>query len=163
MARPRGPRGSQATRRRGGRPVARDVLERVDHVDATHLAQPVQQLARVLEHHAGLLALLDQLRDELTHSLVAPGEGLRVVVVADVRVLHHVLEVADQCCGRQVGPAGWNQRLVHVQSHGHTATDVGEVDITLVKKNSPTRPPLRQALLLSADVRQPIDVLGDLT
>ena len=44
---------------------------------------------------AGPLAFRDELRNELTHAPVAPLEDGGVVVVSDVRVAHHILQVAD--------------------------------------------------------------------
>ena len=58
----------------------------------------MKQTARIVEHNAGLFALPDELRDELTHSLVAAGEYRRVVIVAAVGIVKHVLEIADDLC-----------------------------------------------------------------
>ena len=53
-----------------------------------HLAQPMQQSSRILQHHPRSLAFLDQFGDELAHALVAPMKNWRVVVVADPGVVH---------------------------------------------------------------------------
>ena len=106
-------------------------LQVVEHVVQAHLAQAVQQGAGVFQHHARLLALVHQLRDELAHALVAPVEDRGVVVVADARVVHHVLEVADDLGGAQVAAAGRDQRLVHVQGDGERALDAAEVNPAL--------------------------------
>ena len=108
--------------------VAGDALEVVEHVVQAHLAHPVEQRARILEHHARLFALVNQLRDELAHALVAPVEHRGVVIVADARVVHHVLEIADDLRGLQVRAAGGNQRLVHVQGDGTGAVDILKIN-----------------------------------
>src|SRR5437867_13052375 len=46
--------------------------ETVDDVVETHRPQAMQQAARIFQHHARLLAFVDQLRNELAHALVAP-------------------------------------------------------------------------------------------
>ena len=143
--------------------VLRDALERVEHVVRAHLAQAVQQRAGVLQHGARLLALADQLRDELAHALVAPLEHRRVVVITDVLVVHHVLEIADDLRGAQVTAAGRDQRLVHVQRDGAGALQAPEVEAARGAVRVARAPCVLQHLLLvPADVRQPVDLLGDL-
>jgi hypothetical protein len=64
-----------------------------------------------------LLALVDQLRDEFAHTLIAPAKDRGTVIDPDVGVIHHVLEVAIElgCIGcRQVRAAGRRQRLLHM-------------------------------------------------
>ena len=66
----------------------------------------------------GFLPSRDQLRNDVAHPAVALGEDGGVVVVADARVPHHVVEVADDVGGAQVAAAGGDQRLLHVQGDG---------------------------------------------
>jgi len=75
--------------------VAGEWPQGVEEVVQAGAAQPVQQGAGVLQHDPRLLALAEQLADELAHPLVAPVEHRGVVVVADVGVLQHPLQVAD--------------------------------------------------------------------
>ena len=91
----------------------------------------MEQTPRILEHDAGLLALLDQLRNELAHSLVAPVEDGRVVIVADVGVVHHVLEVADDLCRVEVTAPGRDERLLHVEGVGKQALGLSKIDSAL--------------------------------
>jgi hypothetical protein len=107
--------------------VLGDDPEGVDHVVQTRLAKPVQQRARVLEHHPRLGSLLEELGHDLAHPLVATNEHRGVVVVSDLRVLQHVLQVADDRGGPQVGAAGGDQRLVHVQRDRAGAADAPEI------------------------------------
>ncbi len=108
--------------------VAGDALEGVEDVAPAHLAQAVEEGAGVFQHDPRRLALPDQLRDELAHALVAPGEDGGIVVIADALVLHHVLEVADEGGAAQVTAAGRDQGLVHVQGDGGGGADLAEVD-----------------------------------
>ena len=71
--------------------IHRDRPQGVDDVVGPHLAQPVQQGARVLQHHPRLGTLIDELGDELAHSLVAPAEHRCVVVITNVWVSSHKL------------------------------------------------------------------------
>jgi len=50
------------------------------------------------------------------------------VVVADVAVLVHVLQVADDRGGAQVAATSGDEWLVHVQGDGAGAADGAEVD-----------------------------------
>jgi hypothetical protein len=100
-----------------------------------HVPQAVEERAGIFEHHAGLPALVNQLRDELAHALVAPVKDGGVVVVADARVVHHVLEIADDVGGLQAAAAGRNQRLVHVQRDGAGALDAAKVHAALRQKH----------------------------
>jgi len=86
--------------------ITGEVAERIEDVIQTHLPHPVQQGARVVEHHPGLAALAGQLPDELAHALVAPREYQRIVVVADVLMVHHPRQVADDRAERRSPPAG---------------------------------------------------------
>jgi hypothetical protein len=121
-----------------GAPVlghAGDALEAVDHVVCTLHAQTVQQGARILQHHTRLVAFGQQRRHEVAHAGITVAEGGCVVVVADTRVFEHVLQVADQRCGAQVGTAGRDQRLVHVQGHGAGTADAVEGDAAGVQEH----------------------------
>src|SRR5208337_1035529 len=143
--------------------VAGDAPEAVEHVVGALLAQAVEERARVLEHDARLLALADQLRNELAHALVAPQEHRRVVVVADALVLEHVLQVADHLGGAKIASTGGNQRLVHVQCVGEGALDAAKVDAAVCQED---RPACRGGdgalnfLFRAADVGQAVDVFG---
>jgi len=117
--------------------VAGEALEGVEHVARAHAPQPLEQRARVLQHDPRLEALGEQLGNELAHPLVAPPERGRVVVVADVGVLQHPLQVADDRRAAQLGPAGWDQRLVHVQSDGERAVDLGQAHRGLAEERGP--------------------------
>jgi hypothetical protein len=93
--------------------ITGEVAERIEDVIQAHLPHPVQQGARVAGHHPGLAALAGQLPDELAHALLAPREYRRIVVVADVLMVHHPRQVADDRRGAQV--AADRDWLVHVQ------------------------------------------------
>ena len=151
------PRAAQPFDRRGGSGVAGDALEVVEDVVQAHLAQAVQQGAGVFQHHARLLAFVHQLRDELAHALVAPVEDRGVVVVADARVVHHVLEVADDLGRGEIAAAGRDQRLVHVQGDGERALDAAEVNPALRQEDRLAAAGAQGGFNLSfsaADIRQ---------
>ena len=152
-----------------GRAVARvdgDRAQGLEHVVGAHLPQSVQERARVLEHHPRLAALLEELGNELAHALVAPAEHRSVVVVLEVGVLVHVLQVADQPSAADVVPPGRDQRLVHVQRDRERRLDPGQRLRHLVAEEDRAltgRPHgLGDQRLGAADVRQPVDVLGKL-
>src|SRR5208337_2763448 len=88
----------------------------------------MEQRSGILEHDARLLAFVDKLGNELTHPLVAPHEHRSVVVVANVLMIHHVLEVANDLGATEVATSGGNQRLMHMQCNGRRAPDAAEVD-----------------------------------
>ena len=126
----------------------------------------MQQGAGVLQHDPRLLALAEQLADELAHPLVAPVEHRGVVVVADVGVLQHPLQVADDSRGAQVRSAGRDQRLVHVQSDREGAVDAGDTQRRLIREQSPGSAGGDRRLdylFRTAQVRQAIDALGQLS
>jgi hypothetical protein len=88
------------------------------------------------------------------------------VVVADVAVLVHVLQVADDGRRAQVVAAGRDERLVHVQGDGASAADRPEVDppgaaVELALGAGVHH--LGHLLLRAADVRYAVNVLGQLT
>ena len=87
----------------------------------------MQQCAGVFEHHPRLPSLGEQLREELAHPLVTPAEGRSVVIVPDVRMLGHPLEIADDFGRAQIAPARGDQRLMHVQRDRERAVDVREI------------------------------------
>jgi hypothetical protein len=111
--------------------IARDRSETLKDIVEAHLSQSMQQAARVFQHDARLLALIHQLRDELSHPLVAPVKNRSVMVVTDPWVIHHRLEIADNSSTSQVITASRDQRLVHVQRIGKTAVDLVKVDRTV--------------------------------
>ena len=79
----------------------------------------------------GLLALADQLGDDVAHAAVAVGEDRGVVVVAGAGVAHHEVEVADEVGGAQVASAGRDQRLLHVQGDGEVGLEAVEPEVGL--------------------------------
>jgi hypothetical protein len=91
--------------------ILREGAEGLEDVAQPHVLQPVQQRAGVLQHHARLHALFEELGDELPHALVAGEKDAGVVIVAHLRVRQHVLQVTDDRCGAQVVAAGGDQRL----------------------------------------------------
>jgi hypothetical protein len=143
-----------------------DRAQRVDHVVGAHFPQPVEQRARVLEHHPRLRPLVDQLGDELAHPLIAPAEHRGIVVIADVGVLGHVSQVADQRSRSQRPTPGRNERLVHMQRDRECAVDTREriPDIGHRVHGTPARFGNRSAdqSLLTAQVGQPVDKLCEL-
>ncbi len=116
---------------------AGDAAQAVDHLIGAHQPQPVEQGAGVFEHHARLEALSDQCGDELAHARIAMAEHRRVVVVADLGMLGHELQVADQRCGAQVAAAGRYERLVHVQRDRTGAAEPVEVDPAVGEEHGP--------------------------
>jgi hypothetical protein len=123
----------------------------------------MQQRARVLEHHPRLQPFADQLRDQLPHPPIAPPKHRRVVVIADLGVLLHVLQVADQPRRAQILTTGGNQRLVHMQRDRASTIDPREriAHTVTPEHRRPTTGADRliDHALGAADVRQPIDVL----
>ena len=141
--------------------ITGEIPERIEDVIQAHLPHPVQQGARVVEHHPGLAALAEQLPDELAHPLVAPHEHRGIVVVADVLMVHHPRQVADDRRRAQVA-AGRDERLVHVQRDRECAG--GALYICVMRKHRvfpARRDRLADERLLPAQVRQAVDVLGE--
>src|SRR6266404_5598116 len=87
----------------------------VEHVVQAHLPKSVQESPGIFQHHAGLLAFVDQLWDELPHAFVAPMKHGGVVVVPDILVVHHVIEIANDLPCVQLRTSGRDQRLMHVE------------------------------------------------
>jgi hypothetical protein len=107
-----------------------------------------------------------QPRDQLAHPPIAPAKHRGVVVLPDVRVLEHVLQVADKRCGAQILPAGRNQRPMHVQPDRARAPDPRD-RIAAVMPTGQWAPltssqRLRDELLGSGHVRDSIDRVGQL-
>ena len=137
--------------------VAGDALQVVEHIVQAHLAQAVQQGAGVFQHHARLFAFIHELRDELAHALVAPVEDRGVVVIADARVIHHVLEIADDLRRAKVGAARRDQRLVHVQGAGKRALHAAPIDAALRQEDLAPAAAAHggsDLVLSAADIRQ---------
>ena len=111
--------------------VAGDSFQIIEHIIQAHLAKAVQEGSGVFQHHPRLLAFVHQLRDEFPHAFVAPAEDRGVVVIANARVIHHVLEVADDFSRGEIVAPGGDKRLMHVQRHGKGAADAAEVNPTL--------------------------------
>lgn len=59
--------------------------EVVENVVEAHLPQAAEQRSKVVEHDARFFALLNQLRDDFPHPLIAPVKSESSVVIADVR------------------------------------------------------------------------------
>ncbi len=108
--------------------IASDGFQDIQNIVQPHLPHAVEQRTRVFEHGTRLLAFFEQLRDELADALVAPGEGGSVVVVADVLIVPHVLEIANDLGGFKFSSTGGDQRLVHVQGDRAGGFDVLEID-----------------------------------
>lgn len=140
--------------------------DRAERVVGAHPPQPVQQRARVLEHHLGPQTRIGQLRDQLAHPPMAPAKHRGVVILLDVRVLEHVLQVADKRCGAQILPAGRNQRPMHVQRDRARAPDPREriAAVMPTGQRSPltSSQRLRDELLGSGHVWDSIDRVGQL-
>lgn len=144
--------------------VARHPLQCIQNIVQAHLPHPVQQGAGVLQHHAWLLAPIDELRDELAHTLVAPYKHRRVVVVADPLIVHHVLQVADDLGGAQIEAARRDQRLVHVQRDHACRLDAAERDLVLRPeyfRRCGGADRLLEIRFAPGDHGQPIDVFGN--
>src|SRR5881396_829932 len=91
----------------------------------------MQQTTGIIEHHARLLAFLREGRDELTDTPVAPVKDRRVMVVADMLIIHHLLEVADDGGRAEVVSSRGNQRLMHVQRDRKRALHASKIDAAL--------------------------------
>ena len=143
--------------------MLREGAEGLEDVAQPHAVQPVQQRAGVLQHHARLLALFEELGDELPHALVAGEKGAGVVIVAHLRVLQHVLQVADDRRGAQVVAAGGDQRLMHVQRDGRGAAQTSEVDAALgqQRRSRPGALRLLDERFGAAEVGEPVDALRE--
>ncbi len=59
------------------------------------------------------------------------------MIVPDVLMVHHILEIADDPGGPKVVPAGRDERLVHVQRDGERAVGPLEVDPALRQIEGP--------------------------
>jgi hypothetical protein len=146
--------------------VAGQHSQGVEDVSQSSAAQPVQQGAGVVQHDPRLAAVAEQLGDELTHPLIAPVEHRRVVVVAELGVLQHPLQVADDGGVAQVGSAGGDERLVHVQSDRERAVDAGDIHRRLIPEQWPVSASgdrRLDCLLRTAQVRQAADALWQLS
>ena len=141
--------------------IQRQFLEIVKHVIQAHCPEAMQEAAGIVQHHARPFAFLNELRDELAHAFVAPVEDRCIVVIADVLVVHHVLQIADQICRPQVAAAGWNQRLMHVQRNGECAADAAKIDSGFGQvAGNGMGPRFGNDFFRTADVGQSINVFG---
>src|SRR5664280_292430 len=102
----------------------------IKHIIQAHVAQAVKQSTGVLKHNARLLSLVYKCRDKFPHALVTPVKHRGVVVVPNMRVVHHVLQIANNVRSSKVVPARWNERLVHVKGTCKAGTNATEVDST---------------------------------
>lgn len=79
----------------------------------------------------GLRAIRNQFWNPVAHTAIAPGKGTRIVVVARVGVLEHMLEVRDRLA---VGSGG-NGGLVHMERARKPGGYLIKVEIGLGQKN----------------------------
>ena len=145
--------------------IATGVLQGVEHIVQTHRPHPVKKGAGIFQHHSRLLALVDQLRDKFANPLVAPVKGRRVVVIADVLVIPHIFQIADDRRRGQIAATGGNQRLVHVQGNGAGGANMAEINpafwqIRGLGATGAHR--LFHERLRTADIRQTINILWKL-
>ena len=70
-------------------------LQVVDNILAPHLPKRPEQITRVVQHNSRILALCNQLRYPLAHSLIAPGKYRGIVIIALSLMLKHILKVAN--------------------------------------------------------------------
>ncbi len=102
--------------------------ECVKNVVELHLAHSVKQRARIIEHTSRLLSPFEQLRYKITHPLITRVEYLRVMIVAGIRMSHHMLQVADFFgLGKRLVGVRYDW-LVHMQGYREGAFDVGPVN-----------------------------------
>jgi len=147
-------------------PVVRvqgDRFETVEDLVCPHLSQAVQQGPGIFQHHAGLLAFVHQLGNELAHPLVAPQKDRRVVVVPDLLVVHHVLQVANNFRSAEIAATRRNERLVHVQRDGACAPDAPKIYAAVLQINCLPRFGLYSLcteLLHARDVGKAVKVFG---
>src|SRR5215467_2027628 len=106
--------------------VSRDPSQCAEDVVRTHHPQAVQERAGVFQHNPRLETLVHQLRNELAHALVTPQEYRRIMVVPDVGVLQHPLQIANQRRRTQITTPRGDERLMHMQSDSERAVDVAE-------------------------------------
>src|SRR5262249_205150 len=92
-----------------------DALQIVEDIIQTHRTQPVKKTTGIVQHNARFLAFLNELGNEFSHAFVTPVEDRGVVVIPDLRVIHHVFQVAYDRSSVQIRATGWNQWLVHMQ------------------------------------------------
>ena len=126
------PRGTQPFDRAPVLGITGDGLQAIDDIFEAHGAQPVQKSAGIIQHHARILAFVNQLGKEFAHAFVAPVKDRGIVVIADAGVVHHVFQVADHRGGSQIGTARGNQRLVHVERATKSAADAAKVDSAFI-------------------------------
>lgn len=115
--------------------IAGDGLEVIDDIIQPHGSQAVEQAARVVKHDTGLFAFVDQLGNELTQAFVTSVEDRGIMVVADIRVIHHVFQIADDGGRPQVGSTSRDQWLVHVQCDAEGAAHAAKIDAGLGQEN----------------------------
>src|SRR5262245_22585324 len=140
--------------------IERNALQIVENVIQAHRPQAVQKHTGVIEHHGGMLAFMNELRNKVAHAFVTPMEHGRVVIVADALVVHHVFEVADERRRAHVAASCWYQRLMHMKGHRKSAPNPREIDRT-IRKTIGTRAShcFGYPILRSTDVGQSIDIL----
>ncbi len=137
----------------------------VENIARPHLSQSIEQGAGVFEHHPRFLALFKKLRHEIAHPLIAAKENAGVVVVADSRVFHHVLQVADDLGAAQDFAARRDQRLVHVQGDRTGAANVVERNTTVAQECrliAARRECLLDDILAAGQVGQAVDGFGQI-
>ena len=155
------PRRSEPLHRAAIGRIERNPLQIIEHIVEPHRPQAMKKLARVIQHHPRLFSFSDQLRDELAHTLVAPHEHRRVVIVADARIIHHVLQIADDRGGVEIAASRRNERLVHVERDRKRAANPAEIDARLGQvKGAASGHRVGDKVLRSANVWQSFDGFG---
>ena len=76
--------------------IAGDPPEIVKDILTPHLPQSPQEIPGVVQHDARITPLRNELGNNVPHAPIAISEGARIVIIAFIRVLEHVLEVRDQ-------------------------------------------------------------------
>src|SRR4051812_22904919 len=70
-----------------------DSLQIIEHVVQAHCAQAIQERSGIIQHHSWFSAVLNELWNELAHALVTPVEHRRIMVIADLLVIHHIFQI----------------------------------------------------------------------
>lgn len=103
--------------------VGGEAFEVAQDIIASHLLQAPEQVAGIVEHDAGVATLTDQIGDEVGHATIAFGKRSGVVVVTDLGVLEHVLQVGNQLTVGSGGDGG----LMHVEGDRKSGGDAIEL------------------------------------
>ena len=129
------PRTAEPFHRRAITRVAGDPFQIIQDIIQTHVPQAMEERPGIFEHDAGLFAFIDQLRNEISHPLVAPLKNRRIMVIADALIIHHVFEIADDFSSGQIVATCRYQGLVHVQRNREGAIDIAEIDAAFCQEH----------------------------